>query len=198
MGGQGVAMIAYGEKAEREAGYCLESLRLRHGWPVCLWRGALPGAPNTDKGRSRHAKTHMLDWTPWDRTLYLDADTRVQGDLSAGFFILDAGWDLAICPSANQGDDWLWHVGEAERVATRCELGGEPLQLQAGAFFVARNERTRELWRAWAEEWAIFQDEDQGAFLRALARHPVRIWLLGYPWNSPGGQLVNHQHGRVR
>lgn len=200
-----MTVIAYGERAEREAGYCLDSLRRHHDWPVVVWRGALPGAPAGDKARSRHAKTHLLDWTPWERTLYLDADTRVQGDLSAGFAVLEAGWDLAICPSANQtgpagsqGEEWLWHVGEAERATTRNELAGEPVQLQAGVFFVVRNERTRALWQAWAEEWARFGDEDQGALLRALNRCPVRVWLLGHPWNSNGGQLVNHQHGRVR
>lgn len=195
---RGVVYIAYGAKAEREMDYAVESLRRHHDWPVCQWRGHLPGEPSTDKGRSRHAKTHMLDWTPFDDTLYLDADTRVQGDVAAGFAVLEAGWDVAMAPSANQGDDWLWHVSEDERALTRRVLGYEALQLQAGVLFVRRNARTRALWAAWADEWARFADEDQGAFLRALDRVPVRLWLLGYPWNSNGGQLVNHFHGRVR
>lgn len=196
MASQGVAFVAYGDKADREAGYAVQSLRRHHDWPVCEFRGHLPGEPDTDKGRSRWAKTHLLDWTPFDRTLYLDADTRVQGDISAGFDMLAAGWDMVLAPSDNQGEDWLWHVSEEERLFTRHALAGEPVQLQAGVFFVQRNDRTRALWRHWAEEWRWFADEDQGALLRALAACPVRLWLLGRPWN--GGGLIQHFHGRVR
>jgi len=174
----------------------LATLRRRHDWPVLQMRQNLPGMDGmNDKQRSRWAKTTMLDWTPWLDTLYLDADTRVWGDLSAGFQVLDDGWDLALTISDNQAEDWLWHIDAGERAQTREECG-QMLQLQAGAFFVRRNRRTVGLWQQWATEWLRWGDEDQGAFLRALQASPVRLWLLGRPWN--GGALVNHLYGRCR
>lgn len=195
---RGVIYIAYGEKAEREAEQSIATLRRFHDWPLVLMRQPFPELRQdaTDKQKSRWAKVTMLDWTPFDDTLYLDADTRIYGDLSAGFEALAAGWDLALAPSDNQGQDWLWHVAGREREQTRADWGFEPLQLQAGVMFVRRNERTRALWERWAYEWRWYAGEDQGALLRALREAPVRIWLLGRPWN--GGALVGHLFGRTR
>ena len=62
--------------------------------------------------------------------------------------------------------------------------------------WIARNERTMAFWDAWHEEWLRFGDEDQAAFLRALNRVPLKIWLLGYPWN--GGAIIEHRFGACR
>ena len=152
----------------------------------------------SDKQRSRLAKVRLFSWTPYKDTLYLDADTRVQGDISAGFDILDDGWDMAMTPSANQPGDgfWLWHVGDEEREETRRYYDTEPIQLQGGMFFVRRNDWTRTLCDAWTDEWRRWGDEDQGALLRAMKACPVRLWMLGRDWN--GGELVNHLFGRTR
>lgn len=189
-------MIALGERARDAARRATAVLaRACPGLPVHVVTGAPDGLPDAQGARA--LKTALLDWTPFWRTAYLDADTTVHADLSAGFAVLRDGWDLALCPSANQGDDLLWHVGDADRAATLAALGTrEPLQLQAGVFFVARNTRTRALFAAWREEWAWFRDQDQGALLRALARVPVKIWLLGRPYN--GGPVVSHHFGVLR
>lgn len=168
------------------------------GLPVAVApRVEVPGlAAATDSQRSRWAKLSVLEWTTWERVLYLDADTRVRADVSAGWAALGAGWDLALAFSENQdADTWLWHVGEAERAATRAEVG-EALQLQAGMMFVARNEQTRVLFATWREEWLRWAGEDQGALVRALQRCPVRVWLLGRPWN--GGAVISHRWGGCR
>ena len=192
---QGVAYVAFGAQAEQEQEQAVASLQRVHSWPVEVVRNAPLGL--TDMQASRWAKTHLLDLVPFEQILYLDADTRVQGDLSAGFQVLDDGWDIALAFSENQGQDWLWHVGDEERNATRAAWGGmEPLQLQAGMMFVARNERTYELFAEWQRQWAQWKDQDQGALLRALRIKPVRVWLFGRPWN--GGALVRHLFGRTR
>jgi len=191
----GVAYVAFGAKAEQEQEQAVATLRRFHPWPVEVVREAPYGLG--DMQASRWAKTHLLDLVPFDQILYLDADTRIHVDLSAGFRVLDAGWDVALAFSENQGQDWLWHVGEAERNVTRAEWGGvRPLQLQAGMMFVARNERTYALFAEWQRQWARWKDQDQGALLRALRVKPVRLWLLGRPWN--GGALVQHLFGRTR
>jgi hypothetical protein len=90
----------------------------------------------------------------------------------------------------------LWHIGDKDKGFTLSEIGMEPISLQCGVIFVARNDRTRALWRAWHQEWLRFAGQDQGAFLRALWKHPVRLWLLGRAYNS--GVLVQHRFGQAR
>jgi hypothetical protein len=145
---------------------------------------------------SRWAKVNLDQWAPSADTLYLDADTHVLSDaIMVGFDILDDGWDMVITPSDKQDDQWLWHCDEHDREATRNEVGPST-QLQAGVFWFRKSERVAEFFRAWREEWLRFKGQDQGALLRALERCPIRVWLLGYPFN--GGAVVAHNYGMAR
>ena len=197
---RGVVYVAYGEAARTEAALSIASLKWRHDWPVMVIdETRLPQAHGLEQSQAaRWAKVNTLELVPWESVMYVDSDTRIRGDLSAGFAILEAGWDMAIVPSTMQGSDLFWHVGAIERAATLDELGYEPLQLQGGLFFAQRNERVLRFFAAWRNEWMRWKDQDQAAFLRALAAVPLRIWLLGYPWNAPGGAVVEHRHGFIR
>jgi len=144
----------------------------------------------------RWAKVNLNNLSPFTHTLYIDADTLVHGDLSAGFDILSDGWDAAIVPSQQQGTELLWHVTEEERQATLDELEYEPVQLQGGLFFFQKNEPVDRFFTAWRSEWLRWKGQDQGALLRALKDAPIHIWLLGFPWN--GGAIVAHRYGRAR
>lgn len=150
----------------------------------------------TNVQRSRFIKTHLVALSPYRQTLYLDADCRVLKSVMAGFRALDDGWDLAITPSSNQGDDLFWHVGDEERSHTLFDVGHEPVQLQGGVCWFRKSQRVRDLFAAWREEWARWQDQDQAALVRALHRSPVRVWLFGRYYN--GGAGVAHQFGRAR
>ena len=193
MATRGIAYIAFGDRARAEMLESVTTLRRHHKWPLTM---APANKARTNMQKSRLAKVTLLDWSPYENTLYLDADTRIRGYLDAGFRILDDGWDMAMVPSANQGKDWLWHVGEEERQETYSYYKFQPVQLQAGMMFVRRNDVTEAFFRRWAYEWKWYADQDQGALLRALRESPVKIFLLGRPWN--GGALVNHLFGRTR
>ena len=196
----GVIVVAYGNQAITEAEAMITTLRQFHDWPVMavsdqqvegadlIWRFEEPG------WGARWAKLSMDKLAPWDRWLYLDADTRILGDLSAGFDILDDGWDMAITMSQHQQQNWLWQASEEERAATY----GRPgilLSLQGGVFFVNRNERTSAFFKTWREEWRKFQHVDQAALLRAVQICPIRLWLLGRAFND--GELIGHRYGRA-
>lgn len=191
----GACYVVYGDKAEialRRATECL--MQSNPGLPVCVQRDRVTGL--TDVQQSRRAKVTLLDWSPFDHTVYLDADTTVYQDIGAGFEMLADGFDLVLCASGNQGADLLWHVGQDDKTATLAAVRNpEPLQLQAGVLFVTRNPRTTALFRAWRDEWEQGRGQDQGALLRALARVPVRVWLLGHPWNSSAGSIIGHHFG---
>lgn len=200
MGATGVIMVAVGVKARLEAVSAIGSLHQWHDWPVAVIGESVAGAAQVLPHRypgygARRAKLAMCTYSPWDQFLYLDADTRVHGDISAGFDILADGWDMAITASDHQEQEWLWHVGDNERAETE-ERHGRLVQLQGGMMFVAKNDRTRLLFEAWQYEWSRYQGEDQAALLRALQIAPVKLWLLGRDYN--GGALVEHRFGRAR
>ncbi len=195
----GVLYVAYGARAHREAAESIKTLRQHSDLPVAVVSDkALPGVqhiPLADGGwGGRLAKLSLAELSPFESTLYLDADTRVRGDISAGFDILADGWDVVIAPSSRQGSDVLGNVTMADRQATLAQLGRDVLGLQAGVLWFAKD-RARPLFAAWREEWRRFGRQDQGALLRALARVPVRVWLLGSPWN--GGDVIQHLWGRA-
>lgn len=149
--------------------------------------------------RSRWAKVNLDLWSPFDYTLYLDADTKVNGDITAGFELLVNGWDVAISASENQYPRLLWHCSERDKEDTFKILGSrEVLQYQAGVFFFRKSDAVKMLFENWRNEWLKYKEQDQGALLRALATSPVSIMLLGNDWNSINGGLISHLFGRAR
>ncbi|GAF82576.1 unnamed protein product [marine sediment metagenome] len=156
--------------------------------------------------RSRLAKLslNLLVRDKWDCFLYLDADTRVRGDLSSGFDLLEDGWDIALTPSVHQvgeGAGLMHHVGEDEREVTLSEyINPQPLALQAGVMFVKCNHRTDKLFALWRSEWRKWFGQDQAALLRALEAAPAKVWMLGRPWNTGdrNDALIEHLFGRAR
>lgn len=199
---RGVIYIAYGPQAVAEAQMSIASLRKWHqALPVLVVGDPVAGADQVlemerqDAG-GRAAKVRLDQISPFESTLYIDADTRLRGDISLGFDIIEDGWDLAVVPSTQQRHDLLWHIDPDERQATLVELGIEPLQLQAGVLFFGRSARVSALFERWRSEWARWEDQDQGALLRAIYTDPPRIWLLGRPYN--GGSLVSHLFGKAR
>lgn len=190
MTARGVVQIAVGERAAAQQRMSAATITL----PVTVITNSIDGL--TPVQSSRYHKTH-LDNSPYQDTLYMDADTRAKADVTAPFAALAAGWDMCICPSNNQeiGEN-LWHVALEEREATYNELGYMPLQLQAGVIYYRKNERTQALFTAWRREWERWRDQDQAALLRAMQQCPVRVWLLGRAYN--GGSIINHLFGMAR
>ena len=189
-----IVWVVYGDKAQQAAKRSMESVSFWNALPqraIAQDFGAV-----SNKIASRYAKTTLLQQTKADSLLYLDADTLVRQAIDVGFEMLADGWDIAMVPSQNQEQDIFWHIAEQERNETIQGMGYLPLQLQCGVMFIARNERTERFFDAWHDEWMRYCDEDQAAFLRALRRVPLKIWMLGYPWN--GGAIIEHRFGACR
>lgn len=193
---EGILYVTYGGTARQEAASSIASLKRHHNYPIHVSEGDTNGGDCIPL--SRAAKLNLDQVTPFRYNLYLDADTRVRGDLSAGFRILVDGWSMVIAPSGRQGNDVMGHLPAGERDYTLATLGNPlPLQWQAGVFYFDRD-RVGPLFAAWREEWARFGGQDQGALLRALAATPIRMWVLGQIWNQKGGEVVDHLFGRAR
>lgn len=146
--------------------------------------------------RARHIKVRLPEFVPWEQVLYMDADTMVNGDMSVGWSALDAGFEFVITPSSNQDRAIFWHVDSIETMETMERFGSIPLQLQGGMLLYQRTPATLALFETWHEEWAKRRGKDQAALVRALIRCPIRMWLLGRPFN--GGAVVAHRFGELQ
>jgi len=201
---KGILYVAIGPNACKEAEISIKTLREHMRLPIKVlgeddYRGP---ASFTNDQKAHYLKVTSFKGSPFDPTLLLDADTRVKDDLSLGFRILKAGWEVVMVPSLppkNRPGAVLWHLQEAERRITLQELGTwKHVMLNTGLMYFKKTKRVRNLFERWEAEWMRFKDRDQGAFLRALSRAPVGMFLLGKPFNSEGGEVVDHLFGRAR
>ena len=195
----GVVCIAYGSHAVKEATESIRTLRQHHDWPIAVIGDEIEGTDHIDcpdEGLpGRWAKVNLVHLSPFDRTLCLDADTRVHGKLDIGFHILANGWDLVMVPSEIQKQP-LHHLDAEERDVTLIEIGdGFPLMLNTGVLWFRHSKRLERFSQEWRREWRRFRRHDQGALLRALEKCPVRLWILGRPYN--GGEIVEHRFGKA-
>ena len=214
MASQGAIWIAYGYSSLREASQSIQeyqSKTLPAFPPPSYARVALVCEEMTQLSKVQHVIREDLSFgarqskvlldllTPYDHTVYMDADTRVKSiDILKGFNILKAGWDLVVAPSRRQGSDVFGHISQEEREYTFNGLRNkQAIQLQAGVMWFSNSPRVASLFDAWRTEWNIFKQHDQAALVRAIDKVPIKIWLLGKDWNSRRGAVVDHLFGRA-
>jgi len=197
----GIVYVAYGRRARIEVAESIRTLRHWNNFPITvICKAEMDGHHCILFDRpgpgARWAKLNIDKLVEYENVAYLDADTRVLDNLQPAFNILETGWDMLIALSFRQGHEVFGHVGKNERAATFAELQNPfPLQLQAGVMFFNR-QRCAGFFAAWRDEWRRWEDKDQAAFIRALNREPIRIFLLGRDWN--GGAIIQHLFGRAR
>lgn len=197
----GITTIATGDKAKEENTKCINSYRrLLPDTPMYTFdeKDISDSFSYSDKQKSRYIKTQLPNLIPdsWSRFLYVDSDTRLQSNTILEIDNhLKNDYDLVIVPSKSQS---FWHIGEDEKEYTANVLEYYPMQFQCGLFGCKVNDRTKQLFRNWWFEWVKFSDNDQLAFIRALHVTPVKIWLMGFPFNSDSGTVVKHLFGVTR
>lgn len=139
-------------------------------------------------GRSVKTRIYELAPADWEYILYLDADTEIIADIGFLYQCLLDGWDVVITRNPMK-----YHLaGEMRRSDNHDETDytlevigcSELLQLNGGVFAFQRNPRTEGFFRNWHEEWTRWGKRDQGALLRALHVHPMRMYVLGNEWNT--------------
>jgi len=213
----GIFIVAYGTPARRCAEKLIASIRLHMpGIPVAVAsERPLEGAdvqishPDADLG-GRTAKTKMYELAPaeWERVLYLDADIELTASISFLFDALVAGWEM-VCTKDVDGYDLvhsLFRRDSREHELGWAALGSDrALQLAGGVVAFRRTENTERFFAAWYEEWHRLARRDQGALIRAMYAHPVRLLVLGNEWNSFAGifkgqsaGILHHRGGPAR
>lgn len=207
---KGVLYVAYGDNAREQARGSIQTVRAKaHGLPVAVVSNTpLMAAdhqiyhPEADKG-ARTQKTQMYRLSPFEQTLFLDADTEMLSSPAAGWELLKYV-DLVLCQDITRNfadDHWKPH-NKDEIAATIKQIGiAQHIYFNSGVIFFRRNERVAALMDAWYEEWQRWSLHDQMALLRAIHRCPVRIAPMRAPWNThrqSEAKFIFHKHRAAR
>jgi hypothetical protein len=207
---KGVLYVAYGDNAREQARGSIQTVRVKaHGLPVAVVSNTpLMAAdhqiyhPEADKG-ARTQKTQMYRLSPFEQTLFLDADTEMLSSPATGFELLKYV-DLVLCQDVTRNfadDHWKPH-NKDEVAATISAIGiAQHMYFNSGVIFFRRNERVAALMDAWYEEWQRWSLHDQMALLRAIHRCPVRIAPMRAPWNThrqSEAKFIFHKHRAAR
>lgn len=161
------------------------------------------------KFRSGRVKPFMYQCSPYDYTLYVDADCTFMQGVEDGFHAL-ADNDLVVTEErlslAELYNKQLagWEINIQERDTTVIEIGGDDAQkfINSGVFFFRKSDALSKLFCDWHTEWMRFQEwDEQLAFTRAIYANPeVNIKRLAVNWNSPHlyekDCIIYHPYGR--
>lgn len=186
----GVLYIASGEKYIRAAMRSALSVR-RHCPDLLIHLYAdWTGHPGFDFGRDpspftsvgtieaphRRSKVDYLPRTPFDRTLYLDTDTRLNADIRGMFQVLDR-FDLALAQSHKRGD-------MPQLAKWRIEVPQAFPQSNAGVMLYRRTPEVIRFLEDWRDSFhAAGFDKDQRTLRELLWLSDLRIAALPPEYN---------------
>lgn len=143
-------------------------------------------------------KPLLAELSPFERSLYVDADTVFQSSPEPAFKLLDR-WDFIVAETETRSlIDTVAGPSESRDTA---EWLGTPhiLYHNSGMLFWRKNKATSRLFDLWSEEWQRFQNwDEQVALLRALLRSDVLFLNVPFTWNCREGKkafFLHHQFG---
>jgi len=210
----GIYIVAFGDPARKCANRCIRACKrqmpdipvaLCAVSPMNVGEDIFIQEEDLDIG-GRTAKLAAYEKAPqdWEYILYLDADTEPVENLYFIFNILRQGWELVICKDMAKyslarfmarGDN------KPETIATLGLIGtDEVLQYNGGVFGFRRSPRVQRFFRLWQDEWQKWAARDQGALLRAIYTHPMKLFVLMNQWNAsdrypaPDGEVAVWHH----
>lgn len=132
-----------------------------------------------ESAANRKFKLAVDEVTPFDRTVYLDCDTEVRGDLWPAFRLLET-YDMAVRllnkPTTANFEVYPGHTARSLGMA----------EWNAGVLFFRKSEGSSAVFRKWREIFVTEQmSRDQPALLRAILATPdVRLLPLPPEWNA--------------
>lgn len=225
MSSAGILYMAFGAKAAAAIGKSVVSLRkIGMKLPFCVvgdtavgdaqfirWEGESPfdgSQRHNFQFRAGRIKPCLYRISPFEQTLYIDADTTFIRSIQDGFDGLD-NHDI-VATEENLTLEGLynkklagWEINLQERDVTVAETGGDAKQkfINTGVMFFKKNIQTEKLFDDWHGQWLRFQQwDEQLAFHRAIyANQDVKVKYLSVKWNNPqldAGTVIHHLYGR--
>ena len=221
----GIIYMAFGDPAAREVRRSVSTMRrLGIDIPVTVvgtarvpgtnfieWPGESPflrTARNNFKFRAGRIKPRLFDLTPYDWTMYLDADTEfISADFVDGFSHLEhhdvvVTQETLLLKQLYHKNNAGWELNIQERDATIAEIGGGDVPFwNTGVMFFNKTIAAGKLFSEWYMQWLRFQQwDEQLAFMRAAYLIPeLRVCKLGVEWNAPHRELakyIYHWYGK--
>ena len=220
----GILYMCWGEKAALEVKKSMYSLRnvgLRI--PFCVvgdapvrgaqfieWMFPSPFDASQRQNfqfRAGRVKPFLAELSPFERTLYIDADTEFMSDITAGFELLSQ-YDVAVTEELLAIGELYnkpktgWEINIVERDATIEELGGDRNRKfwNSGVIFFRKTDAVLNLFAEWSRQWLRWQQwDEQLALMRAVHACPVNHKVLPVDWNHPHrhkAKVIFHNYGR--
>jgi len=156
--------------------------------------------PDADIG-ARTYKTTIYFLSPFEQTLYLDADTELLCDPGSAFKLLNYA-DMAMAQDPIRifnRNKWKGLVAAEIKYTIEATGGGELCYYNDGVILFKRNARVEALMKMWHEEWKRFKRQDQPAMLRAMYQCPVKLITMREEFNTHKqiADFVKHYHRRA-
>ena len=119
-------------------------------------------------------KTKLYQYSPFDKTLYLDNDIRAVKPIDTIWEFAD-DW-IGFAPAYNPiGLSDTYHV-ESEELATQQLLISENTsQYNSGMFLFGKASKTNSFFKLWFDEWSRFKYLDNKALTRILLMHKLSV-----------------------
>lgn len=226
----GIIYMAFGEKALRGIERSIATMRrIGYSYPITIigdlkqgsgflskcnyikWEGQSPFDKSKAKNfqfRAGRVKPYACLLSPYDYTMYIDADTEYVKPIQEAFELLSK-YDLCITQEKGTLGKLYnqalagWEINLNERDRTILELGEGTENkhfINSGVIFFRKNESTNKLFEDWAKEWLRFQEwDEQLAFMRAINKNNVNVKEFDIDWNSPHkttSTIIYHNYGR--
>ncbi len=156
-------------------------------------------------------KPYLVGISPFDYTLYLDADTRIKKGILIGFSKLD---DYDICVSTHYDDmrlEDVWknqkyqsrkHIKKIQERDATIELIGDPKTpfLNSGVIFFKQSYAAKVVFSSWYKEWCRYKEwDEQMALHRAIfLNQNANIYYMPEIWNQKylaRDTIIWHQMG---
>jgi hypothetical protein len=208
MADRGVIYMCWGDPATREAEASMKSL-WKHAAELSVMVVGDQAAVQHFKGRPRvlthlctvdpfanqtmtgfmagRIKPLLASISPFERTLYVDAETEFKISPVIGFNLLDR-WDFVIAEAELRSLATTFPTSHHEADKTAAWLKTPHiLYHNSGMFFWRKSDAALKLFELWSEEWLKYKGwDEQVALLRALLRSDALFLNVPFTWNCRG------------
>lgn len=145
---------------------------------------------------SRCLKTRLISLSPYQETLFLDADILPRQPLGELWRYLSQT-DLALAHDRLPTVGLCDHIASEEKAYTLKRVPSHFTQFNSGVMLWRNTVSTQKLFEQWYQEWLVFQKHDQLALVRALHVTQTVVTRLPKSYNvSPIDSVALIQEGQ--
>jgi hypothetical protein len=197
----GIIFIAFGQRYTDEAVYSAETVKRHSGLPVTLFTDAPIRSAAVDEvvvidPRHKRAKVDYISQSPYERTLYLDSDTRVVRDIGEIFQLLDRFELAAVQDHCRKNSRWSALIPDYDAIPYSFpEYNGGVVLFRASASTAAFFDLWRTLFYRHEKETV---GQDQASFRMALWQSGLNLHSLPVEYNVRNKRIRDRMAERAK